>query len=76
MCASAIKPITYMTQAAKLVAEVKCGPSVASYERLQDALILLSLISHSEIASQKGRWLTQSEMERELRKTLPAGLPM
>jgi len=74
------------THSAELVAEVnrKRSPvvitqsgspravlmDVESYERLQDALILLKLIAQSEEASQKGRWLSQSEMEQELRKRL------
>lgn len=74
------------THSAELVAEVnkKRSPvvitqngapravvmDVASYERIQDALILLKLISQSEDALQKGRWLSQSQMERELRKRL------
>lgn len=41
---------------------------VESYERVQDALILLKLISQSEEDFQKGRWITQAQMERELRK--------
>ena len=41
---------------------------VESYEQLQDALILLKLISQSEEALQKGRWLSQTQMEKELRK--------
>jgi hypothetical protein len=36
---------------------------VESYERLQDVLILLKLISQSEEALQKGRWLSQAQME-------------
>ena len=43
---------------------------VESYEQLQDALILLKLISQSEEALQKGRWLSQTQMEKELRKRL------
>jgi prevent-host-death family protein len=41
---------------------------VDSYERLQDALILLKLISQSEEALKKGKWLSQAHMEKELRK--------
>lgn len=74
------------THSAELVAEVnkKRSPvvitqngspravvmDVASYEQLQDALILLKLISQSEEALQKGRWLSQSQMEQELRRRL------
>ena len=43
---------------------------VESYERIQDALILLKLISQSEEAFKKGRWLSQSQMEKELNKRL------
>jgi prevent-host-death family protein len=72
------------THSAELVAEVnkRRGPvvitqsgapravlmDVDSYERMQDALILLKLISHSEVALKKGRWRSQPEMEQELRK--------
>ncbi len=79
------------THSAELVAEVnrKRSPvvitqsgspravlmDVESYERLQDALILLKLIAQSEEASQKGRWLSQSEMEQELRKRLVIEAP-
>ena len=41
---------------------------VESYERIQDTLILLKLISQSEEAFKKGRWLSQAQMERELHK--------
>jgi len=41
---------------------------VESYERLQDAVILLKLISQSEEALKKGKWLSQAQMEKELRK--------
>ena len=74
------------THSAELVAEVnkKRSPvvitqngspravvmDVESYERVQDALKLLKLISQSEEALKKGRWLSQSQMERELRKRL------
>jgi len=74
------------THSAELVAEVnrKRSPvvitqngepravviDVESYEKTQDALILLKLISQSDEARRKGRWLSQSEMERELRKRL------
>ncbi|HYL37118.1 MAG TPA: type II toxin-antitoxin system Phd/YefM family antitoxin [Bryobacteraceae bacterium] len=74
------------THSAELVAEVnkKRSPvvitqngspravvmDVESYERVQDALKLLKLISQSEEALKKGRWLSQSQMARELRKRL------
>jgi prevent-host-death family protein len=43
---------------------------VQSYEKIQDALILLKIISQSENALQKGHWLTQEQMEREVRARL------
>ena len=41
---------------------------VESYEKIQDALILLKLIAQSEDARRKKRWLSQEQMEEELRK--------
>lgn len=41
---------------------------VESYERIQDALILLKMISQSEEDFRKGRWLSQAQMEKQLRK--------
>jgi len=41
---------------------------IETYERTQDALILLKLISQSEDARRKNRWLSQEQMEEELRK--------
>jgi prevent-host-death family protein len=74
------------THSAELVAEVnkRRGPvvitqngapravlmDVDSYQRVQDALILLKLISQSEEDFKKGRWMTQAQMERKLRKRL------
>ena len=43
---------------------------VESYERTQDALVLLKLIAQSEEDLRKGKWLTQSQMEGELKKRL------
>jgi prevent-host-death family protein len=43
---------------------------IESYERTQDALMLLKLISQSEEDLRKGRWLSQSQMEAELQKRL------
>ena len=43
---------------------------VESYERMQDALILLKLISQSEEDLKKGNWLSQQQMERQVRKRL------
>ncbi len=43
---------------------------IETYERTQDALMLLKLIAQSEEDLRKGRWLSQSQMEAELRKRL------
>ena len=43
---------------------------VRSYEKLQDALTLLEAIAQSEEEFEKGNWLTQEQMEREVQKTL------
>lgn len=43
---------------------------VETYERTQDALILLKLIAQSEEDLRKGKWLSQSQMEAELKKRL------
>lgn len=43
---------------------------VESYERTQDALILLKLVAQSEEDLRKGRWLSQSQMAAELKKRL------
>lgn len=43
---------------------------VQSYERLQDALILLKLISQSEEEFRKGKWFSQSQVERQVRERL------
>jgi prevent-host-death family protein len=43
---------------------------IESYERTQDALMLLKLIAQSEDDLRKGKWLSQSQMEAELRKRL------
>ena len=45
---------------------------VRSYERIQDALVLLKLISQSEEDIRKGRWVSQAEMETDLSKRLSA----
>jgi len=74
------------THSAELVAEVnkKRSPvvitqngspravvmDVDSYEKLQDALFLLKLIAQSEEELRNGKWLSQAQMERELRKRL------
>ncbi len=41
---------------------------IESYQQTQDALILLKLISQSEDARRKKRWLSQEQMEEKLRK--------
>jgi prevent-host-death family protein len=43
---------------------------IESYERTQDALALLKLIAQSEEDLRKGKWLSQAQMEAELRKRL------
>jgi PHD/YefM family antitoxin component YafN of YafNO toxin-antitoxin module len=43
---------------------------VQSYEKTQDALIMLKLISQSEEEFQKGHWLSQAQMELQVRQTL------
>lgn len=43
---------------------------VETYERTQDALILLKLIAQSEEDIRKGHWLSQSQMAAELKKRL------
>lgn len=41
---------------------------IESYERTQDALMMLKLIAQSEDARRKKRWLSQEQMGEELRK--------
>ena len=43
---------------------------IETYERTQDALMMLKLIAQSEDDLRKGKWLSQSQMEAELRKRL------
>ncbi|MGD0300631.1 MAG: hypothetical protein ABSE86_26400 [Bryobacteraceae bacterium] len=43
---------------------------VASYAKTQDALILLKLVAASEEDFQKGRWLSEAQMEKKLREIL------
>jgi hypothetical protein len=43
---------------------------VASYERVQDALIILKLIAPSEEDFQHGRWLSEAQMEKKFRELL------
>ena len=74
------------THSAELVAEVnkKRSPvfitqngapravvmDVQSYQKIQDALILLKIISQSEEEFRKGQWLTQEQVDREIRARL------
>lgn len=37
-------------------------------KKLRDALIMMMLIAESEQARREGRWLTQEQMENELRE--------
>ncbi len=43
---------------------------IESYERTQDALALLKLIAQSEEDLRKGKWLSQSQMDAELKRRL------
>jgi prevent-host-death family protein len=43
---------------------------VETYQRTQDALALLKLIAQSEEDLRKGKWLSQAQMEAELKKRL------
>jgi prevent-host-death family protein len=43
---------------------------VESYEQIQDALILLKMISQSEEDFRTGRWISQAQMEQEVQKRL------
>jgi len=43
----------------------------ASYEQMQDALILLKILSQSDAAYRKGNWRSQEEMEAEFEKRFP-----
>jgi len=45
---------------------------VRSYESMQDALILMKMISQSEEEFRKGDWLTQKQMEQAVQATLGA----
>jgi len=40
-------------------------------ERLQDALILLKLISQSKEELRKGNWFTQAQVEQQMRERFP-----
>jgi prevent-host-death family protein len=41
---------------------------IETYQRTQDALMLLKLINQSEQDLRKGKWLSQAQMAAELRK--------
>jgi prevent-host-death family protein len=41
---------------------------VESYQRIQDALVLLKIIKQSEDARRNKRWMSQEQMAEELRK--------
>jgi prevent-host-death family protein len=41
---------------------------IESYEKIQDALVLLKIIAQSEDARRRKRWLSQEQMKEELRK--------
>jgi prevent-host-death family protein len=43
---------------------------VQSYDKIQDAFILMRMISQSEEELRKGDWLTQEQMDREVRRRL------
>jgi prevent-host-death family protein len=43
----------------------------ASYERMQDALILLKILSHSGAEYQKGHWKSQEGVEADFQERFP-----
>jgi prevent-host-death family protein len=43
----------------------------ASYERMQDALILLKILSHSDAEYQKGHWKSQEGVEADFQERFP-----
>jgi prevent-host-death family protein len=43
----------------------------ASYEQMQDALILLKMLSQSDDEYRKGHWKSQEEVEADFRKRFP-----
>ena len=43
---------------------------VQSYDKIQDAFILMRMISQSEEEFRKGNWLTQEQVDREVRRRL------
>jgi prevent-host-death family protein len=42
-----------------------------SYEQMQDALILLKILSHSDAEYRKGNWKPQEQVEAEFEKRFP-----
>ena len=42
-----------------------------SYERMQDALVLLKILSQSDDAYRKGQWKSQEDAEAEFEKRFP-----
>ena len=44
----------------------------ASYEQMQDALILLKILSQSDAEYRKGHWKSQEEVEADFEKRFPA----
>jgi len=43
----------------------------ASYEEMQDALVLLKILSHSDAEYRKGHWKSQEGVEVEFEKRFP-----
>ncbi|MGA2592485.1 MAG: type II toxin-antitoxin system Phd/YefM family antitoxin [Bryobacteraceae bacterium] len=43
----------------------------ASYEQMQDALMLLKILSQSDTAYRKGHWKSQEDAEAEFEKRFP-----
>ena len=43
----------------------------ASYEQMQDALILLKILAQSDAEYRKGHWKSQEEVEADFRKRFP-----
>jgi len=43
----------------------------ASYEQMQDALILLKILAQSDAEYRRGRWKSQEEVESDFRKRFP-----
>jgi prevent-host-death family protein len=86
MQASNIKPISYLKRhTAEVVSSVShAGPvvitqngearaivvDVKSYERMQNALLLLKMIAQSQESIRRGRWKTHETVAAELRNRL------